>query len=332
LSDDKPVVYILHGDDEQAMSSLVQSLETRLGDPATAELNLSRLDARQASDTEIATAATALPFLADRRIVILNNALSHLNSKDAQQRFCKLLENLPTTTAMVLVISDNYERKDWTVLKSTHWLRQWAQQAGKKVRLQTLALPKIQEMSGWILKHAQEMGGRFNPPAAQALANHVGNNTRLALLEIEKLLAYVDFSRPVELDDVEELTATTGQTNIFDMVDNLAAKNTSSALRHLHALLETSDHLTLFGMIVRQFRLLLQTREILNEGGSVPQVQTELHQVPFVAEKLVRQVQGFTMSQLELIYHRLLALDESMKTSQMPPDLALDLFVAELTL
>jgi len=36
------------------------------------------------------------------------------------------------------------------------------------------------------------------------------------------------------------------------------------------------------------------------------------------------------MSQLVEIYHRLLAIDEAMKTSQAPPDLALDTFIAEL--
>ena len=40
----------------------------------------------------------------------------------------------------------------------------------------------------------------------------------------------------------------------------------------------------LFAMIIRQFRLLIQTREIMDEKGNIATVQDELNQHPFVAE------------------------------------------------
>jgi DNA polymerase III delta subunit len=49
-----------------------------------------------------------------------------------------------------------------------------------------------------------------------------------------------------------------------------------------------------------------------------------------VADKLASQARRFNMDQLEAIYHRLLEMDEAMKSSQMPSDLVLDTFIAEL--
>jgi len=84
-------------------------------------------------------------------------------------------------------------------------------------------------------------------------------------------------------------------------------------------------------MIYRQFRLLVQAREILDEGGDSRQIQQELHVLPFIADKLTSQAQRFSMAQLLAIYTRLLAIDEAIKTGGMPGDIAFDLFIAELT-
>jgi hypothetical protein len=44
-----------------------------------------------------------------------------------------------------------------------------------------------------------------------------------------------------------------------------------------------------------------------------------------------KHAEGFTLSDLERIYHRLLKLDEAMKTGVMEGELALDVLVTELS-
>ncbi len=328
---EKPIVYILHGNDEFEITKAVEMLYERMGDPGMAELNTSRLDGRQSSEEDLRTAATAIPFLAERRLVILSHAMAKLNGAGAQARYEKFFNSLPELTALVLVIEDSIERRgQWVSLRETHWLRKWAKKAGLRARLQTYALPSLNEMPVWIMNYAREMGGQFHPTAAQALASHTGSDTRLAGQEIVKLLTYVDFTRRIETDDVETLVAPGGQANIFEMVDALAVRNKTAALKQLHALLEEQEALSLFGMVIRQFRLLIQAREILDERGTAAVIQQEMGIARFIADKLYLQAQRFDMRELEGIYHRLLEIDEAVKTSQMPGDLALDLLVAEV--
>jgi DNA polymerase-3 subunit delta len=99
----------------------------------------------------------------------------------------------------------------------------------------------------------------------------------------------------------------------------------------LHRLLETEDPFTLWGMVVRQFRLLIQAREILDGRGNKDDVARALGVHPFVAEKTTSQAARFSIESLEAIYHRLLKIDEGAKTSQVTLDLALDTLVVELT-
>ena len=114
------------------------------------------------------------------------------------------------------------------------------------------------------------------------------------------------------------------------MVDGLAAGNASRAMRLLVALLDETDPYLLFGMVVRQFRLLIQTRELLEEGASLERVARQLHLLNFVAKKLANQAGRFSMDGLRNVYHRLLELDEGTKTGQWPAELALEMLVAEL--
>ncbi len=84
-------------------------------------------------------------------------------------------------------------------------------------------------------------------------------------------------------------------------------------------------------MIVRQFRLLLLAREVLDAGGQRAEVTQMLKVHPYVAEKISKQAHHFGLPLLGLTYHRLLDLDEAMKTGQMPVELVLDTFVAAFT-
>ena len=47
--DEKPLVFLLHGDDNYGMEQYLQALLARMGDTGMAELNTTRLDGRSAS-------------------------------------------------------------------------------------------------------------------------------------------------------------------------------------------------------------------------------------------------------------------------------------------
>ena len=115
------------------------------------------------------------------------------------------------------------------------------------------------------------------------------------------------------------------------MVDALAAGDGRTSQKLLHRLLENEDAFSVWGMVVRQFRLMLQAREVLDEHGGVNEVTSALGVHPFVAEKVAGQAKRFSMAALEKIHHKLLEIDEAAKTSQVTLDLAMETLVVELT-
>jgi DNA polymerase-3 subunit delta len=83
-------------------------------------------------------------------------------------------------------------------------------------------------------------------------------------------------------------------------------------------------------MIVRQFRLLIQVKELKARGLSSRDVAEALKIHPFPAGKLYNQATHFTTAQLEKVYRHLSETDVDIKTGKIDSELALDLLVAGL--
>ena len=179
---------------------------------------------------------------------------------------------------------------------------------------------------------ANNAGGQITPAAAELLSGLIDGDLRLADQEVQKLVAYVNYKRPVEVEDVEALTADVGQGDIFKLVEALGGRDGRLALGMLRRLLEYQDSPSIFGMVVRQFRMLIQVREILDRGGGSKEVMRHVEgaQSNYRADPLIAQARRFSFDDLVRIYHKLLDIDEAVKTSQMPGDLALETLVASL--
>lgn len=331
MGETHPIIYLLNGEDEFTIAHFVDELERKLGDPTTASMNTTRLDGNSFNIDQLPSIANALPFLAPRRLVILTHATARMSAPAAQKKFTDQLEKMPQTTALVLVehrlLTGDKDREKGKI----HWLERWALEHKEKVFVRAFRPPKGAEMIKRLQEAAKKAGGQITPEAAGLLAALVDNDPRLAEKEIEKLLAYVNYRRPVEYDDVEAVTADIGQGDIFAMVDALGSRDGQRAMSMLQRLLEYQDYYSIFGMIVRQFRLLIQARESLDEGKQKADIQRELRLHPYVAEKLLGQARRFALPELERVYRRLLEIDEAVKTSQMPERLALETFVSAFT-
>ena len=119
---------------------------------------------------------------------------------------------------------------------------------------------------------------------------------------------------------------------VFDLVDALGRRDGQTAARTLHRLLDAGEHpMGLLAMIVRQFRLLIQVKELKAEGANPQTISKTLGIHPFPARKLHNQATYFTGEQLEVVYRHLLDSDVAIKSGELTPEVALDLLVAGLT-
>ncbi len=332
-----PRFYLLHGPDELAMAEFVGALKEKMGDPSLALLNTSAFDGRAVTLGELRTACDAVPFLAPRRLVVVEGWLTKLlakgeagdgeaeapsaSAKETLAALADYLPSLPETTALVF-----FEKR---ALPERHALLR-AAASGEWGYVKFFDLPKGDALANWIRARAKREGGEFTREAAAALAESEPDPCALDH-EIMKLLTYVDFARPVEVADVEALTPAGGEAKIFDLVDALGQRRGPAAMRELHKLLEREEPLYVLGMIVRQFRLMLLAKELLEARRTEAEIAQALNQKPYPTGKICAQARNYSLADLEHIYRRLLDYDADIKTGQVDSAAALDTLAASLT-
>ncbi|HEX2923281.1 MAG TPA: DNA polymerase III subunit delta, partial [Chloroflexota bacterium] len=137
--------------------------------------------------------------------------------------------------------------------------------------------------------------------------------------------------RAVEIEDVRLLVADARKANVFAMVDALGQRQPEAAVRELRKLLSEGDHpLRIVAMVVRQFRLLIQVKE-LSEAGASPDEIAQKAGAPYRGVMgLQRQARNFSFTQLERAYRKLLDYDVQVKTGACDPEAALEFLMADL--
>jgi DNA polymerase-3 subunit delta len=202
-------------------------------------------------------------------------------------------------------------------------------------RVLHFSLPEGGQLIRWIQQQAKKYGGEISPKAAHLLASLVGNDLRILENELQKLAAYKEYSLPktIESGDIVLLSPYIAEASIFDLVDALGNRNERmAAALYQQKLDEGADPFYLFSMFVRQFRLLIQVKELAIEDYAPHAISQEISIHEFVAGKLNKQARGFSMEELEQIYRHLMDIDVAVKNGEADIRTALDLLIAQLTI
>ena len=295
------MIYVLYGDDDYTKDQQVAKLKAKLGDPTTVSMNLTQIDGDRLAMGALRESCDAMPFLAEKRLVIVRDFLTRFEprkesggegeaarprrDKELEDALKGYLPNLPETTGLVFVEEKFSEQNPlYAAINGT----------SKWVKL--FKTPQGAELQEWIRQQVKEAGGQIAPQAATLLAAYVTDGLRHLSMEIDKLVSFTGGKRPIEPADVKSLVTEVLQSNIFDLVDAIAAHSGKRAIGLLHTLLDNgTSEIYILAMITRQFRILLQVKEMSGAGATLQEKQSKLHMHSFVLEKGLNQARSFTM-------------------------------------
>ena len=268
--------YVLYGDSFLVLQQLKRleagSSEAGSATEALLDANRHRLHGGQVKPEELRAICNALPFLDNRRLVVVEGLLGTLEHRTGRgqergrnntptviplgvwETLAHAIPEMPPTT--VLVFTDGPLSNSNPLLQL---LRPLAQ-------VQALPAPAGETLARWIKASAQEKGARITPAAIGHLADLVGNDLWTLNQELEKLAAYAS-GRSIEEGDVAELVSQVREANIFAAVDAMIEGRAGVALRLLHRLRQDGRETPyIVAMVERQLRLVALAREGLDQG------------------------------------------------------------------
>jgi len=329
------LLYILAGPDDFSVSAELEKLKKSAGDSAILSTNTTIFEGVQVNFDDLKNACETVPFLSDKRLVIVYNLLEKFAVKTSSGRnigskktetqnftyemFAGLLNKIPESTLCILIENEIRDNNPlYRMIAPTAKIRSFP------------ALKTI-ELQQWANQRVIDEGGSISPAAVKLLTRIIGSDLWILSNEIIKLLLYAD-GRRIEEDDVNKIVAYTQQASVFAMVDAIIEFNLQRAESLVQQLLKDGESpIGLLSMLNRQMRLIVRARELKNLKVSETEIKSRLgigHE--FILRKTLEQAQRYTLPRLREVYGQLLETDIAFKTSKYEGDLALNILIAEL--
>ena len=327
---------VIYGD-EFLVSTALRELQEEVGPVESREANCHRVSAPQANLSSISPMCNAMPFLAEKRLVMVTGALAEVEPSRAggQRRgrsrasarsstrvwegLEEYLERMPPTTLLVFV--DGPIRGGNPLLERLHAVAQ----------VRELPTPNGEALNRWIRSRVGEKGCSIVPGAITLLSQLVGPNLRVLDNELEKLALYAGEESIVEAH-VRELVPEMRETSVFNVVDAVLERRPAVALRATNRLSQGGAGFSeVIAMVSMQVRRVVLARHLLDSGLPQSEIGSRLNIGPdFVLRKTMQQARSHSPEGLAMLYEALLEADLAVKQGRMEEEVALQLLVTQV--
>lgn len=148
--------------------------------------------------------------------------------------------------------------------------------------------------------------------------------------DIKKIIAHSD-GKEILSSDVASAISTNLETNVFAMLDAVSRNRKDEAYRLLCNLLVSGESVYgLLALIVSQLELILEVKEMREEGLAPAQMHKLLGVHEFRIKKAMGVTEKYSVEGLKRILCKAYEIDGNIKTGLLEKNLALELFIAEI--
>jgi len=320
-------VYLLYGTEKYQMNEFVSFLVEQAISKEERDFALVHYDLAETPLQQVVEEAEMVPFMVPRKLILVQDASVFTAGKDqgkVEHRPESLLEymNNPAEYS-VLVFIVNQEKLDERkkIVKAV-------KNSGTLLSFMPLG---SEDLLKWVGKKAKEQGCTLEEGAAEIVIRNAGTQLQTLAAEIDKLCLYAGKGGVIRADMVDQLIARSTEQNVFALVEDIANLRVDRALSIFYELLKQKEEpIKIAALIARQFRIILQVKDLASQSFSQQQIASQLGLHPYAVKIAGEQARKFQSAQLKQILSRLGTLDYQMKTGAIDKVLGLELFLLKL--
>jgi len=295
-------IYVLQGTDPYLLEQGRSAVRRRVLGETDPGLALAQFEGAETPLAEVLGALRTLPFLAERRLVVVRGADAFLDSRTrpALERY---LENPAPTGVLCLEVAS------WPA--HTRLARRVAE-VGVLVLCET---DRPEKIPGWLRRQAKERYGKdLAPEAARLLYDYLGDDFGTLLHALEAVALYAAEADRIGLEAVDALVARGHHETVWALCDAVAEGRVARALELLDLFwAEGMAAQQIVGLLRPTYRQLLRAADL---ARSMPLEEAMVRAgVPRPAMARVRgALQRFTPGDLADAYQALVDADLAAKT------------------
>lgn len=305
-------VYLLYGEEAYLKKQYKDKLRSAMLSPDD-NMNYAYYEGKGINVKEIIDLAETLPFFAERRLIIMEDTGFF---KNASPELADYIKEMPETTAMVFVESEVDKRGK---------LYKAVQSKGRAVEL---GRQDEATLLRWVAGNVKREGKQISENTIRFFLTKVGTDMENIQKELEKLFCYTMEQDVISVADVEAICTTQITNQIFDMVNAVADKQQRKALDYYYDLIALKEPpMRILFLLARQFKLLLEVKEMDKRGMARKEIAEKAGLNPFVVGKYQTQAKAFSSKELRAIIEDSVDTEECVKTGRLTDALGVELFI-----
>ncbi len=307
-------MYLLYGEE----AYLRKQYKDKLREALTADgdtMNCSYFEGRNISVGAVVDLAETLPFLAQRRVIILEN--SNLFKADGE----KMAEYLaqPAETAYLVFVEKEVDKRS----------RLYKAVAAKGTVVE-FPVQNEATLKKWVLGMLRREGKQITERALDSFLEKTGTDMENIRGELEKLMCYCMDRDSVTEQDIEDICIQRVSSHIFDMISAIADRRQKRALDLYYELLSLKEPaMRILYLIARQFNMLLQVKELKRKGYDNKAIGGKVGLQPFIAGKYAAQAGKFESADLRRALEACVETEEAVKTGRMNDVMGVELLIVK---
>lgn len=307
-------MYLLFGEENYLKKQYKDRLTKALiSDEDT--MNYAYYEGKGINIKEIIDLAETMPFFSTRRLIVIENSGFF---KNATPELAEYIKNIPETTYFIFVEKEIDKRgKLYKAVKD-------------KGRLVELAKQDEKTLVRWIYGNVKKEGKQITESTIRYVLEKCGTDMENLQKEMEKLFCYTLDKDIIELEDIDTICTTQITNEIFDMVNSVAEKKQRRALDRYYDLLALKEPaMRILYLLSRQFRLLMEVKEMVEQGYNKKEIASKAGLHPFAVGKYIEQSRRFSQKELRGILEESVDIEERVKTGRLGDVLAVELFIVK---
>lgn len=305
-------IYLLYGEERYLRRQYRERLRNALCG-ADDNMNNHFYEGKDVSVGEIIDLAETLPFLAQRRVIFIDNSGLF---KSGGEKMAEYLAEPNETTSFVFTESEVDKRSK---------LYKTVQSKGCVVEF---SIQDENTLKRWVAGILKKEGKSITENTVGLFLTKTGTDMENIQMELEKLICYCIDRDVVTSEDVEAVCTNRISNHIFDMINAIADKQTQKALQLYYDLLALKEPpMRILFLIARQCNLLLQVKEMKAKGYDNKTIGAKVGLAPFIAGKYVSQGSRFKTAQLKRAVTMCVEAEEAVKTGQMNDMMSVEMLI-----
>lgn len=323
-------IYLLYGREYYLIDNAIKNFKESLNE-SMIDFNLDLMDGKDIYLNQILSSIETLPFMDDKKITIVKNfellkGKRKNFSEGDEKYFIDYLNNISKSTVLVFVVYGEVDKRKKIVKK--------IQEKGV-----VFNCDKISDMDlfKWTKRKFEGFESIIENAQVMYFIESQGyrdKNSEKTLLDLEneifKISSFVGKGNKVSNEIIDRLSQKKIENDIFKLIDSIGEKNSSSAIKILNDMINEGESvLGIFVMISRQFKVVLQVRQLQIEGISVNDICQRLSIKKFIVNKALKQSRNFSDEIIIDMLNFILENDFKIKNGLIKDTLAIEILVSK---